>query len=366
MGGAPRRREWTKACRFSSSASSWLPALCVALAARAHRASRSRRVPRRSGCCSARTGPAGSTFDDAELAREVGIDRARPDPLRGRAADVVATPARVAVPAALLSTVGVVVTAVLIGRRRAGALRPLLARVDPARRRRRLDRRGGGVRDAPLHAHPRRLARTLEAESGGNDPMAIALTLGLIAWIERPDTYGHRRPRAARRPQLGLGLLVGVALGLAAMLGLRAAPRVDRAVRAGGVARRRRALVRRRGRDRRERIPRRLPRRPRRREHAVALPAAARRLPRGRRVPRAGRALHRPRAARLPEPAAGRRARRAWRSRSLLVLLDPARRGVGVDGVQRLHRARARSCSAGPACAGRSRSCSPRSCSPPR
>ena len=36
----------------------------------------------------------------------------------------------------------------------------------------------------------RRLARTLEAESGGNDPMAIALTLGLIAWIESPETSG--------------------------------------------------------------------------------------------------------------------------------------------------------------------------------
>ena len=43
----------------------------------------------------------------------------------------------------------------------------------------------------------RRLARTLEAESGGNDPMAIALTLGLIAWIEKPDSLRLRRPLGA-------------------------------------------------------------------------------------------------------------------------------------------------------------------------
>jgi NhaP-type Na+/H+ and K+/H+ antiporter len=33
----------------------------------------------------------------------------------------------------------------------------------------------------------RRLARTLEAETGGNDPVAIALTIGLIDWIEKPS-----------------------------------------------------------------------------------------------------------------------------------------------------------------------------------
>ena len=33
----------------------------------------------------------------------------------------------------------------------------------------------------------RRLARTLEAETGLNDPVAIALTIGLIAWIEEPE-----------------------------------------------------------------------------------------------------------------------------------------------------------------------------------
>ena len=55
----------------------------------------------------------------------------------------------------------------------------------------------------------RRLARTLEAESGGNDPMAIALTIGLIAWIESPDTDGFDQLVLLVVRQLGLGLVVG-------------------------------------------------------------------------------------------------------------------------------------------------------------
>jgi cell volume regulation protein A len=62
----------------------------------------------------------------------------------------------------------------------------------------------------------RRIARTLEAETGLNDPVAIALTIGLIAWIEDPSSgfpdlvFGIFR-------QLALGLVVGVVLGAAAM-----------------------------------------------------------------------------------------------------------------------------------------------------
>jgi cell volume regulation protein A len=61
----------------------------------------------------------------------------------------------------------------------------------------------------------RRLARTLEAETGGNDPMAIALTIGLIDWIQKPG-YGFGDLVLLLVRQLGLGLVVGVALGAVA------------------------------------------------------------------------------------------------------------------------------------------------------
>src|SRR5215204_2138469 len=61
----------------------------------------------------------------------------------------------------------------------------------------------------------RRLAALLNAESGANDPMAVALTLGLIAWIEKPG-YGVDDLLLLLARQLGLGLLIGVGLGLVA------------------------------------------------------------------------------------------------------------------------------------------------------
>ena len=246
-------------------------------------------------------GPGGIEFDDAELAREVGIIGLALILYEGGLQTSWRRLRQVAVPAALLSTVGVVVSAVLGGAAaralfdltwlQAILLGAVVASTDAA-----------AVFATLRFTHiRRRLARTLEAESGGNDPMAIALTLGLIAWIEEPDTYGFDDLLLLVVQQLGLGLLVGIALGVARVVGLRPAAALDRSVRAGRVGRRGGALVRRRRRDRRQRLPRRLPRRARGRQHALPLPPPARRVPRGPRLPRPGGAVRRPRPARLPE-----------------------------------------------------------------
>ena len=120
-------------------------------------------------------------------------------------------------PAALLSTVGVVVSALLTGVAaywlfdlswlESVLLGAVVAATDAA------------AVFATLRAtHIRRtLARTLEAESGGNDPTGIALTLGLIAWIEHPLSYGIDDLSLLIVQQIGLGLLVGVALGAVAI-----------------------------------------------------------------------------------------------------------------------------------------------------
>ena len=66
----------------------------------------------------------------------------------------------------------------------------------------------------------RKLARTLEGEAGLNDPVAILLVLGFIDWIEQPD-YGIGDMVGAFVIELGVGLLVGVALGWAAIQAFR-------------------------------------------------------------------------------------------------------------------------------------------------
>jgi cell volume regulation protein A len=161
-------------------------------------------------------GPGGIDFDDAEFAREVGIVGLALILYEGGLQTSWRRLRQVLVPASLLSTVGVVVSTLLtavaaqalldISWLEAMLLGAVVASTDAA-----------AVFATLRFTHiRRRLARTLEAESGGNDPMAIALTLGLIAWIERPGDYGIDDLALLVVQQLGLGLVVGVVLGAAA------------------------------------------------------------------------------------------------------------------------------------------------------
>ncbi|HET7127630.1 MAG TPA: potassium/proton antiporter [Gaiellaceae bacterium] len=160
-------------------------------------------------------GPGGIAFDDATVAREVGIVSLVAILYEGGLSTSWRRLRTVALPATLLSTVGVAVSAALTGCfahllfdlswAEAFLLGSVVASTDAAAvfatlRRTRL-RRG--------------LARTLEAESGGNDPVAIALTLGLIAWIERPH-YGLDDLIFLVVKQIGIGLAIGLAIGLLA------------------------------------------------------------------------------------------------------------------------------------------------------
>lgn len=67
----------------------------------------------------------------------------------------------------------------------------------------------------------RRLARTLEAEAGLNDPVAILLVLGFIEWIKQPG-YGAVDMAGMLIGELAIGAAAGVAIGAVAVIGLRA------------------------------------------------------------------------------------------------------------------------------------------------
>jgi potassium/hydrogen antiporter len=161
-------------------------------------------------------GPGGIDFADAALARQVGIVSLVAILYEGGLSTSWRRLRSVVVPAVLLSTVGVAVTAAVTGAfaqslfdltwPESFLLGSVVASTDAA-----------AVFATLRYTRLRRgLARTLEAESGGNDPVAIALTLGFIAWITKPD-YGVDDLLLLLVRQIGLGLVVGVAIGAAAM-----------------------------------------------------------------------------------------------------------------------------------------------------
>src|SRR3954471_22281942 len=119
-------------------------------------------------------GPGGIDFDDAKLARQVGTVGLALILYEGGLQTSWRRLREVAVPAALLSTVGVVATAAIAGVAaralfdvtwlEATLLGAVVASTDAA----------AVFATLRVTQVRRRLARTLEAESGGNDPMAIA------------------------------------------------------------------------------------------------------------------------------------------------------------------------------------------------
>jgi potassium/hydrogen antiporter len=66
----------------------------------------------------------------------------------------------------------------------------------------------------------RRLARSLEGESGMNDPVALLLVTGFIDWIQEPG-YGAADMALDFVGSLGIGAVLGVSIGLAARWAVR-------------------------------------------------------------------------------------------------------------------------------------------------
>lgn len=123
----------------------------------------------------------------------------------------------VIVPASLLSTIGVFATAIIIGVAAhflfdlpwiyAMLLGSVVSSTDAAAV-------FSTLRFTKIN---RRLARILEAESGFNDPMAIALTIGFITWIQQP-TFHLSSFVMLITQQLGIGLIAGIVFGKLAMM----------------------------------------------------------------------------------------------------------------------------------------------------
>lgn len=163
-------------------------------------------------------------FQNAELARFVGTIGLVAILFEGGLSTSRRRLREVALPAAALSTIGVAVTAALSGLAakfffdftwlQAFLLGAVIASTDAA----------AVFATLRFTKIRRRLARTLEAESGGNDPAAIALTAGLITWIQQP-TYNLGDLSLLLLRELGLGLLLGLLLGAVSMWAFSRLPR---------------------------------------------------------------------------------------------------------------------------------------------
>ena len=168
-------------------------------------------------------GPGGIEFDDAELARSIGVVGLVAILFEGGLTSEWRTVRRVLGPAFMLSTLGVLLTAAVVGVAAYGlfdltwASALLLGAVV------------GSTDAAAVFATLRftalrkRLADLLAVESGLNDPMAVALTIGLISWVTRP-AYDAGDIVVLLVRQLGLGLAIGLGIGILASRSLKWIP----------------------------------------------------------------------------------------------------------------------------------------------
>jgi potassium/hydrogen antiporter len=168
-------------------------------------------------------GPGGLAFDDAELARTVGIVGLVAILWEGGLTTAWRDMRPVVFPATVLATAGVGITAAVVG---LGAY----ALFDLTMLEAMLLGAVVGSTDAAavfstlrVTTLRRRLGAVLEVESGSNDPMAVALTLGLIAWITTPG-YGGADLALELVRLLGVGLVLGLVLGVAASWAMRRLP----------------------------------------------------------------------------------------------------------------------------------------------
>jgi potassium/hydrogen antiporter len=167
-------------------------------------------------------GIGGIYFDDAELARSIGIVGLIAILFEGGLTTEWRDVRPVIGPAFLLSTIGVVVTMLITGvaaelvfdlsRAQSFLLGAVVGSTDAAAV-------FATLRFTRLR---RKLASLLASESGLNDPTAVALTLGLIAWIETAG-YGVGDLATLLVRQLGIGLAIGIGIGFVAS---RALPRM--------------------------------------------------------------------------------------------------------------------------------------------
>ena len=151
-------------------------------------------------------------FDNAELTRTIGVIAVSLILFEGGLVSSWREFRPVLAPAVSLAIVGTLATALIAGF--AGARIFVLSTLDGL-----LDGAMIAATDSAAifavlrgSALERRLAQTLEGESGLNDPIALLLVVGFIDWIQKPD-YGLLDLAGNFFAELGIGLAVGLAAG---------------------------------------------------------------------------------------------------------------------------------------------------------